>query len=92
MKKVNFLATCPGCGDTHVEVSCKKPTFITPVITKSFCDHCESTVLYRIGLPKNRESNRQVSVTPLKITASEKLVAILKAREAAKSEPITENV
>ncbi len=85
MKRIEFLGTCPGCGDTHVEIKGKKPTLLVPNIVKAVCDKCESTILYQITIPRDRENKSQVGVRPIRITPSNKLVEILKLHEALSS-------
>jgi hypothetical protein len=94
MSKLEFLATCPCCGDTHVEIKCKKPSFIVPTMTQAYCDHCESTVLFRVTLPRNRTSRGQIAFQASKITPSPKLTEMLRLKQelqAAAQSPVTES-
>lgn len=86
MKRLRFQATCPGCGDTHLAIECKKPTFIVANMVNVRCDACGSTILIQIALPRPREANNQLSVVPVQLRPSAKARHILNARaEAAKA-------
>lgn len=95
-RNIKFQTQCPGCGDTHLAIECKKPTVLTPVIKQVFCDNCESTVLMQVNLPRNSETPGQISFAPMKIKVSEKLKLRFEAEkaleEAAKDASPTEPV
>lgn len=89
-KLKKFLATCPGCQDTHLGVTAVKPSFVVPTVTKVKCDVCESSVVVQVKLPRNRENRGQITYTPLRFQVSPKLVEMLEAKrvvEAAINEP-----
>jgi hypothetical protein len=76
MSKMRFQIQCL-CGDQHLGVTCKKPSFVTPTMVKVRCDECGSTTLLQVTLPKNRESRSQVSFKFVKVNPSQKLLEIL---------------
>jgi hypothetical protein len=84
MSKIRLLGQCPGCGDKHLGIECNKPSYLTPTVTRSFCDNCESTILLTAGLPRLEEQRKhnQIAIAYQKIQVSEKLVQIMKAKQA----------
>jgi hypothetical protein len=80
MKKLNFLGNCPGCGDTHVEILARKPTFVVPTVAKATCDKCESKILYRLTLPRGGRTSTQVAYAAVKFAPSRMLLDVLAKR------------
>lgn len=82
MKKIEFLATCPGCGAPDVKVKSKKPTYVVPNTAMASCHVCESRIQFHVSIPRNKTNSRQISFKAMKITVSPKLAEMVAAQTA----------
>lgn len=91
MKKIKFMMSCPACGDAHLGIEAKKPTLLTPLVTKAKCDECESVTMLQLTIPRERKASNEIRYDVVKVFASAQLLAKLALAEIAEEEPTPES-